>query len=66
DLTIPGGKGGLDLLDRVKKIDKNIPIVLMSGYADSSEIKKFLSYGFKSILSKPFDVEEINKILESI
>ncbi|MBZ4672271.1 MAG: multi-sensor signal transduction histidine kinase [Deferribacteraceae bacterium] len=66
DLTIPGGKGGLDLLDRVKKIDKNIPIVLMSGYADSEEIKKYLSYGFKSILSKPFDVEEINKILESI
>lgn len=66
DLTIPGGKGGLDLLDRVQKIDKNIPIVLMSGYADSSEIKKYSSYGFKFFLSKPFNIEEIKKILESI
>jgi len=66
DLTIPGGKGGLDLLDRVKKIDKHIPVVLMSGYADSNEIKKYLSFGFKSLLPKPFDVEEIKRLLGSI
>ncbi|MBZ4644023.1 MAG: multi-sensor signal transduction histidine kinase [Deferribacteraceae bacterium] len=66
DLTVPGGKGGLDLLERVRKLDKNIPIVLMSGYADVDSVKSYLGYGFYSIISKPFRVDEIQNILDNL
>lgn len=61
--------GGIELLERIKKINPNLPIVmLMTGFADiTSEEAK--SKGVEALFSKPFDrkalVESVMKLVVS-
>ncbi len=63
DLTIPGGMGGLEAVAEIRKLDKNIPVFVASGYADDSVMRSPAEYGFTSSLSKPFTIAELSEML---
>jgi DNA-binding NarL/FixJ family response regulator len=65
DLKMPG-INGYELGKELKMIDRNINIVVISGYTDPKEIKELIIEGLaRSILTKPFDIEELKRIVNN-
>ena len=64
DLTVPGGMGGIEAVKEVRKFDKEIPVFVISGYADDPALKDPANYGFTASISKPFTMEELSEMLE--
>ncbi|MBU0480666.1 MAG: response regulator [Proteobacteria bacterium] len=54
DLTIPGGMGGIETLQRLREIDPDVQAIVSSGYSNDPVISRFREYGFCDILPKPF------------
>lgn len=65
DIILPG-ISGIDILKAIKKIDRRIPVIMMTGYADESERLESLSNGAYALLSKPFkSFEELFHIVNN-
>jgi CheY-like chemotaxis protein len=54
DLTIPGGKGGKDIISDLLAIDPDIVALVASGDAANSAVQEYEKFGFKGVLLKPF------------
>jgi PAS domain S-box-containing protein len=54
DLTIPGGKGGLQVLQVLLKTDPALKAIASSGYSDDPVMADPLKFGFKGKLAKPY------------
>ncbi len=63
DLTVPGGLGGKDAIKEIRKVDSEIPVFVVSGYAEDPIMKNPADYGFTSSLSKPFTQIELSRML---
>lgn len=50
---------GLNLVQQIRLIDKNVPITIITGYPKSDMIKELVQYGVTRIIAKPFDVHDI-------
>ena len=63
DLSIPGGKGGLDIVNEIRKISEKTEIIALSGYSDNPIIALPKKYGFSDSLKKPFKLDELSEIM---
>ncbi len=63
DIRMPG-MSGLELIKNVQAIHKDILFVVISGYAEFAYARKALDYGAVGYCLKPFDDEEIVKVLK--
>lgn len=63
DLGVPGGIGGSELLTLVHRAFPAIPAIAMSGYGDLRTRDELLNTGFGGLLSKPFTVDELKRII---
>ncbi len=63
DLTVPGGMGGIEAVREIRKLNKDIPIFVASGYADDPVIKNPIEHGFTAGISKPFTIAELSEML---
>jgi CheY-like chemotaxis protein len=63
DLTIPGGMGGKEAVAEIRKLDRELPVFVASGYADDSVMKNPAEYGFTASLPKPFTIIELSEML---
>jgi CheY-like chemotaxis protein len=66
DLTVRGGMGGEDTLKEILRIDPNIRAIVSSGYTDSSAIAEYKAVGFRACLTKPYDIDSLNAVLNSL
>jgi two-component system cell cycle sensor histidine kinase/response regulator CckA len=66
DLTIRGGMGGLEVVQKLLKIDSAVKAIVSSGYSDDSAIANHRSYGFKAYLKKPYDITALRDTLNSL
>jgi CheY-like chemotaxis protein len=60
------GMSGLDCFNRIKEIDPNVPVVIMTGFDESSVQSDFGSNSVAAILPKPFQVSGLLEALSSI
>ena len=58
DLKMPGLDGS-ELLDAVKKVDENIPVVIMTAFATEEAASETLQKGGFDFIIKPFRKEQI-------
>jgi two-component system CheB/CheR fusion protein len=63
DLTIPGGMGGKETINEIRKFDKNIPVFVSSGYADDPVMAHPDEYGFTASICKPFRMSDLMNML---
>ncbi len=66
DLTVPGGMGGKDAILKLLEIDKNVKAVVASGYSNDPVIARHQEYGFVGAIKKPFDFNELNRVLAEV
>ncbi|HUT33340.1 MAG TPA: sigma-54 dependent transcriptional regulator [Planctomycetota bacterium] len=63
DLRMPG-MNGLDVLARIKEIDRRIAVVLMSGYATVETAVRAMKLGAETVLAKPVGLAELGRALD--
>jgi PAS domain S-box-containing protein len=66
DLTIPGGMGGKDTLKEIRKIDPKVKVIVSSGYSNSPIMANYDKYGFNGVIAKPFNIEELIRVLTNV
>ena len=66
DLTVPGGKGGIETLKNLKKLDPNIKAIVSSGYSNDPILANYSKHGFAAVLPKPYDVREVSELLHRL
>lgn len=64
DLRLPDGDGIL-LLKKVKDIFPEIPVVVMTGYADVSTAVEAMKLGAFDYISKPFQQEDVLSVIKN-
>ena len=64
-----GDNDGINLLNEINKIDKNVPVIMISGHANVQMAIDALKFGAFEFLQKPFSTERllnfINRALEN-
>jgi DNA-binding NtrC family response regulator len=63
DIAMPG-LTGVELLKRVQLRDENTPVILISGKGNEQDPKSLIALGAFAYLSKPFDLAEIEQVVE--
>lgn len=64
DITMPK-LNGIDMAKKIKEIDKNIPIIIMSAHSDTTYLLQAIELGINGYLLKPIDKEKLLSTLES-
>ncbi len=59
DLTIPGGMGGLEALQKLTEINPHIKAIVSSGYSNDPVMANYTEYGFAASVQKPYELHEI-------
>jgi two-component system cell cycle sensor histidine kinase/response regulator CckA len=64
DLTIPGGMGGLEALQRMRTIDPGVKAIVSSGYSNDPVMASYRTHGFAGVMAKPYSVREVGQIVQ--
>ncbi len=64
DIKMPK-MNGIDAVKAIKIIKKNIPIIVITGFASEDEKKLALNFGAEEVLNKPFDVKTLIEKMKS-
>ena len=66
DLTIPGGMGGGEAIQHLRKLDPNVVAIVSSGYSNDPVMSNFEQHGFKGVVAKPYRLEELTKVIRDV
>lgn len=65
DIKMPG-LSGLQLIERIQKLDKTIEFIILSGYSEFEYAKEAMKYGVKHYLLKPCNEREIIDVVKNV
>ena len=65
DLTVPGGVGGREAIDKLRQIDPNVRAIVSSGYSSDPVLANYRAYGFCGMMAKPYRVEDFARVLRT-
>jgi DNA-binding NtrC family response regulator len=63
DMTVPGGIGGLDVIEKLRSIDPEVKVILTSGHANAIDEPAMKERGFCAILDKPYTLDQMRQTL---
>ena len=66
DLTVPGGMGGKETIQLLRKIDPDVRAIVSSGYSEDPVMADFKAYGFSAVMAKPYNAEQLSGVLNSV
>ena len=66
DLTIPGGMGGKETMNKLMKIDAKIKAIVSSGYSNDPIMAEFRDHGFSGVIAKPYQLEHLNRAIQDV
>lgn len=64
DLTIPGGMGGEKAIKKLLEIDPEAKAIVSSGYSNDKVMSEYIQHGFKAVVVKPYQVEDLDKAIQ--
>lgn len=64
DINMPFS--GLELTKKIKKIDKKIPIIIISAFADTENLLASINLGTNGFITKPIDIDLLYKQLNKV
>lgn len=68
DLTVPGagGLGAKETLEELLELSPEARAVVSTGYPDDPILEDFRKYGFKGVVVKPYDIEELKRVIYEV
>ncbi len=66
DLTVPGGKGGKETIEKLRKIDPDIKVIVSSGYSTDPVMAHYREYVFMEVIMKPYTLRKIESSIRNI
>jgi CheY-like chemotaxis protein len=66
DLTVPGGMGGKEAMEKLLEIDPKVKAIVSSGYANDPIMADYKSYGFSGMVAKPYDIKAMQNMLNKV
>ena len=63
DLTIPGGMGGKETIERLREFDPEIKAIVSSGYSNDPVMSDYEAYGFRNVIAKPYRFDSLGQII---
>jgi PAS domain S-box-containing protein len=63
DLTIRGGIGGKETIKKLLEIDPHVKAIVSSGYFNDPIMAEYKKYGFKGVITKPYEIDELSELL---
>lgn len=66
DLTIPNGMGGKETMEKLRIIDPHACVVVSSGYSNDAVMANYKDFGFRDILPKPYDINQLRDMLDRV
>ncbi len=66
DLTIPGGMGGKEAIQKIKELDPEVRAIVSSGYSNDPVMAHFKQYGFAGVVTKPYRIDDLRKVLQAV
>ena len=64
DMTVRGGMGGRETVQRLLKIDPAVRAIVSSGYSQDATMNNYRDFGFCGVVSKPYSVSELTQEIE--
>ncbi len=66
DLTVPGGMGGREALQKLLHMNPDVKAVVSSGYSSDPIMDDYKKYGFAGAVTKPYKIQELSEILQAV
>jgi PAS domain S-box-containing protein len=66
DLTVPGGMGGKETIDRLRQMDATVKAIVSSGYSNDPIMSDYQKYGFNGVVAKPFNFQALGKTIAEL
>lgn len=66
DLTVPGGMGGKETIQRLVELDPDIKAIVCSGYSNDPIMANYQSHNFKGVIAKPYKTVELSEVLNNV
>ncbi|UFS70079.1 PAS domain S-box protein [Geomonas sp. RF6] len=63
DLTVPGGMGGREAVQRLLEIDPTALAVASSGYSEDAIMANHRHFGFAGVIAKPYSIQDLKSSL---
>lgn len=63
DLNLPG-ISGIEVLRRIKEIDENIEVIVITGYGTTKTVKSAMRLGAYDYITKPFDINHVGSLIK--
>ncbi|MBS0660556.1 MAG: PAS domain S-box protein [Verrucomicrobia bacterium] len=64
DLTLPGGPGGIEVMQEARSEDPSLRCIVSSGYMVDEVRSDYLRLGFCALLAKPYQRNELAAVME--
>lgn len=66
DLTVPGGMGGKEAVERIRLFDPEVKAIVSSGYSADPIMSEYEKYGFVGALPKPYRISDVTRLLGAV
>ena len=66
DLTVPGGMGGREAIEQLRRIDPSVKAIVSSGYSSDPVLANYRAYGFRGMVAKPYKIEDFTRVLREV
>jgi CheY-like chemotaxis protein len=66
DLTIPGGLGGKETIQRLLEFDPGVKAIVSSGYSNDPVIAQYADFGFRGVVTKPYRVKALGDTVYAV
>ena len=66
DLTLPGGIGGKEALQKLLEIDPMVTAIVSSGYAGDATLGRYEGQGFRGAIVKPYEAAELGRTVSDV
>ncbi|HAM49731.1 MAG TPA: response regulator [Nitrospiraceae bacterium] len=66
DLTVPGGMGGKEAIQKFHEVDPEVKAIVSSGHSQDPIMANYREYGFYEVIAKPFSSIELGRIMHKV
>ncbi len=66
DLTVPGGVGGQEAIETLRRFDPAVKAIVSSGYSNDPIMADYKKFGFEGVVCKPYTVNELSETIQQV